>query len=296
MSEPQLPGGRRPWPDDVVARLRCPLCASAMADSGDRLTCTANGHSFDRAKQGLVTLRDGHAAGVQADTAEMVASRVRVLESGTYAPLSADLAATVSALAPDARLVVDLAGGTGHHLAAVLEPLPDAFGLDLDLSTAALKRAARLHPRMFAVGADLMRRFPLADGCADAVTSVFGPRPADEILRILSPGAPLVVAVPTPKHLAEIVEPLGMISVDEVKIDRLLAKLDDFDLAERHPLSFEFEADRALLYDMVMMGPSAHHVDKAELTRRLGTLSGPDDVPLAVHASVEVLAFRARGK
>ena len=50
--------------------------------------------------------------------------------------------------------MLDLGGGTGHHLAAVLDRAPDAVGVVLDSSAYAARRAARAHPRALAVVAD----------------------------------------------------------------------------------------------------------------------------------------------
>ncbi|MDR2566118.1 MAG: hypothetical protein LBC97_08695, partial [Bifidobacteriaceae bacterium] len=58
-------------------------------------------------------------------------------------------------------LILDLAGGTGYYLAEVLDAIPAARGLVLDLSPAAAKRAARCHPRAGAATADAWERLPL---------------------------------------------------------------------------------------------------------------------------------------
>ena len=57
---------------------------------------------------------------------------------------------------------MDVGAGTGHHLAAVLDALPDARGIAIDASPAALRRAARAHERAAAVGADAWKPLPLA--------------------------------------------------------------------------------------------------------------------------------------
>ena len=84
-------------------------------------------------------------------------------------------------------LVVDLAGGTGHYLAGVLDALPHRNGACLDLSVPALRRAARAHPRAAALGADVWRPLPLADRSAALALGIFGPRNAAETGRILGP-------------------------------------------------------------------------------------------------------------
>ena len=54
--------------------------------------------------------------------------------------------------------------------------LPDARGIALDASPAALRRAARSHERAAAVGADAWKPLPLRDEIATTVLSVFAPR------------------------------------------------------------------------------------------------------------------------
>ena len=51
--------------------------------------------------------------------------------------------------------------------------------------------------------------------------SVFGPRNAAEIRRVLAPGGALLVATPGPGHLAELRPALGLIGIDERKAERL---------------------------------------------------------------------------
>ena len=57
----------------------------------------ANGHSFDVARQGYVTLMPGAAKAGTADTAEMVADRAAFLGAGHYAPLASALAERAAA-------------------------------------------------------------------------------------------------------------------------------------------------------------------------------------------------------
>jgi 23S rRNA (guanine745-N1)-methyltransferase len=188
--------------------------------------------------------------------------------------------------------VLDLGAGTGHHLAAVLDALSDRLGIAVDASPAALRRAARAHPRAAAVGADAWKPLPLRDGIAAIVLSVFAPRNAAEMARVLAPGGALVAVTPTTRHLHELVGPLGLLSVPDDKEDRLDTQLaSHFSLAERRTIEYAMFLTRDESAQIVRMGPSAWHVDERSVAERLATL--PD--PLAVTASMTLSRY-VRGR
>ena len=266
---------------DVVDLLRCPVCEAAL-DRGDRVLRCAAGHSFDIARQGYVNLVPG-----RADTAEMVEARDAFLRAGHFRPLSEALAAEgASASSADAPAVVDLGAGTGHHLAAVLDAVPAARGLAIDASPAALRRAARAHERAAAVGADAWKPLPLRDGAATTVLSVFAPRGATEMARVLAPGGSLIAVTPTTRHLYELVGPLGLLSVPDDKADRLDAQLAaHFELAERRTIEHAMFLTRDESAQIVRMGPSAWHVDEQSVNERLAGLADPSIVTFSAVVS-----------
>ena len=139
--------------------------------------------------------------------------------AGHFQPLATALGAAehVGAPAP----VVDLGAGTGWYLARVLDRLPAAAGLALDVSKPALRRAARAHARAAAVGCDAWGPLPLRDGVADAVLNVFAPRNAAEIARVLRRDGAALIVTAAAGHLEELVGPLGLIGVDPDKEERL---------------------------------------------------------------------------
>ena len=185
--------------------------------------------------------------------------------------------------------VVDIGAGTGHHLARVLDALPERIGLAIDSSHAALRRAARAHPRAAAVGADAWSELPLRDGAAALILSVFAPRNPTEMARVLAPGGALLAVTPTTRHLFELVGPLGLLSVPEDKADRLDEQLGShFALDERRALEHAMFLNREEAAQLVRMGPSAWHVDEQTVAERLALL--PD--PLTVTASVTLFAIR----
>ena len=266
----------------AVDLLRCPVCAGGLEEGEGVLRC-GEGHSFDIARQGYVNLVPG-----PGDSAVMVEARESFLAAGHYRRLAEALAEeAASAEAPGA--VVDLGAGTGHHLARVLDSLPERIGLALDASAPALRRAARAHPRAAAVGADVWRDLPLRDGVAALILSVFAPRNAAEMARVLAPGGALLAVTPTTRHLFELVGPLGLLSVPEDKADRLDEQLDaHFTLDERRSVEHAMFLNREEAAQLIRMGPSAWHVDEQTVAERLALL--PD--PLTVTASVTLSRYR----
>jgi 23S rRNA (guanine745-N1)-methyltransferase len=271
---------------DVVELLRCPVCSDALTQAESSLRCPA-GHSFDIARQGYVSLFAGSGRTGEADTPAMVEARDAFLRAGHYRPLG-DAIAVEARQVSDPGAVVDLGAGTGHHLAAVLDALPERVGIAVDASPAALRRAARSHSRAAAIGADAWKPLPLRDGSATIVLSVFAPRNAAEMARVLAPRGALIAVTPTTRHLHELVGPLGLLSVPDDKEDRLDTQLaSHFTLAERRTIEHPMFLTRDESAQIVRMGPSAWHVDEESVNERLAGL--PD--PLTVTASITLSRY-----
>lgn len=280
------PPGRL-FPPAVLRTLRCPLCEQELAQDPSRLHCRS-GHSFDRARQGYVTLGLGRGAPKNADSSEMVAAREALLAIGLYRPIRQGAATVIAEHLPTGApaLVADLAGSTGYYLAGILDRLPGWHGICIDLSTAALKRAARCHPRASAIGTDLRRPLPLASGSVGVVTSVFGPRPVPEIARVMAPDGVLAVVTPTVRHLAELVGALGMVTVDPHKEERLATSLRSFTRIARQDIEFESTVTRAQARALAAMGPSAHHVTPEQLDTRLDLLAPTPRITVSVNVDI----------
>jgi 23S rRNA (guanine745-N1)-methyltransferase len=300
----------------VVACLRCPSCAQSLQPGQHSLACP-NGHSFDLARQGYVDLSGARVTN-QGDTAEMIAARAELIGAGHLRTVTDALTAAVGAIAPgpDApsggpdttgtgpdtmgtgadtmgtgavrhRLVVDVGAGTGQHLAAVLDARPDLVGLAVDVSKAALRRAARAHPRLAAVRADVWRGLPVLDDAADVVLDVFAPRSAAEFHRILRPDGILVVVTPEPEHLVELVSALGLLAVDPDKRRRLSEGLSPYFEPETQTAhAATLRLSRAEALTMVRMGPSAWHTEPQALVPRLAELPEPITATLSIRVGV----------
>jgi 23S rRNA (guanine745-N1)-methyltransferase len=264
--------------DDLLPVLACPVCTEPLGRVDGQVGC-ANGHRFDEAKQGHLTLLPAKRRALTADTPEMVDARLRFLGRGHYAPVERALAAVVAAgTAPG--VVLDVGSGPGTYLAHALDAAdgrhgvaaaPPAavtgtaaprLGVALDLSAVAIRRAARVHERAGAVVGDVTERLPVVDGAAAVVLDVFAPRNQTEYARVLHPDGVLVVVTPRPGHLAELAE--ATITVDPEKERRLRDSLTPaFVARSSEDLTWTMALSAEDVHDVVHMGPSHHHVDPA---------------------------------
>jgi 23S rRNA (guanine745-N1)-methyltransferase len=218
----------------------------------------------------------------------MVADRVAFLEAGHYAGVT-DALADVVADGPAPSALLDLGGGTGHHLAGVLDRLPAAVGVALDSSPYAARRAARAHPRAVAVVADTWARLPVADRAVDRVLVVFAPRNGPEIARVLRDDGRLVVVTPAADHLSELVGPLGLLRVDPDKAARLAATLEPHLEPVTTAVHRErLRLDRPAVATLVGMGPHARHLARDDVRSSLFGI--PE--PLHVTVSVQISTYR----
>ena len=259
-----------PW-HGLLGVLVCPLCGARLQRDGGALRCVAR-HSFDIARQGYVSLLTGNAHAANADTASMVRARAEFLGAGHYAPLTRALADLATGLCPPRGTVLDAGAGTGHYLSAVLDALPGAVGLGLDLSRYALRRAARAHPRARAAGWDVWRPLPVRTGSVDLLFNVFAPRNGPEFRRVLRAGGALVVVTPTARHLAEVRREAGLLSVDGAKEQRLHRTLSEgFRQVATEVREHVLDLSARDVRNLVAMGPSARHLADEELDRRVPT-------------------------
>lgn len=274
---------------ETLSALRCPVCRGHLDEDPTGVTCGA-GHHFDRARQGYLDLSGGRVTH-PGDTPDMIAARSSLLSAGHLSTMTqaiGDALVHEVGKAPEG-LVVDVGAGPGHHLAMVLEANPLLHGLAIDVSKAALRRAARAHRDLIAIRADIWRGLPVQDSSALAILDVFAPRSSQEFHRILKPDGVLITVTPTRDHLAELVEPLGLITVDPRKQRRLVGGfLPLFCPIFTWERTTQVQLSRAHVRAMVLMGPSAWHVDHAVLATKLDNM---DDITVA-SVSIRVAAWR----
>lgn len=250
------------------------------ADNFSRLI-SESGHSFDVAKQGYVTLVAGAGLKHKGDDMDMVNAREAYLATGHFAPFVESVtgavqdaldAGSLSASTPASLL--EVGAGTGYYLAHTLDSIDSARGVGLDISPHAAKHLAKCHPRVGAVVADVWQRLPIRDESIDAISVVFAPRNPSEFQRVLAPGGQVIVLTPGAGHLDELRNPLGIIGVEEGKVDRMYKQAEGYleQAADPVDISFPIQLDKADIAAQVGMSPSARHISADELAERMAAL------------------------
>ena len=133
---------------DVTDLLACPQCLSPVELDEGTILCD-QGHAFDVARQGYVSLMTGAGGKFDGDSPEMIAARADFLGGGSFDPLMDAVAdAVVAGTGPgDDPRILEIGAGTGHYLARVLDAVPTGRGIGLDVSKYAARRIAKAHPR-----------------------------------------------------------------------------------------------------------------------------------------------------
>ena len=254
--------------------------ALSGADDFSRLV-SESGHSFDVAKQGYVTLAAGAGLKHKGDDMDMVNARETYLAMGHFAPFVEAVTGAVQDALDSASLaestpasLLEVGAGTGYYLAHTLDSIAEARGVGLDISPHAAKHLAKCHSRVGAVVADVWERLPIRDESVNAISVVFAPRNPAEFQRVLAPGGQVIVLTPGAGHLDELREPLGILGVEEGKVERMYEQAEGFleQAADPVDISFPIELDKASVTAQVGMSPSARHISAGELAERMAAL------------------------
>ena len=254
-------------PRIVAPHLRCPVCARPAAPArrpGAALPARAQLRPRPAGLRGPER-RPGRRT--PATPPEMVAARDACWPAGTSR--SSRPRWPQAAGRQPTGLVVDVGG---RH-----RPPPGApcstrtrtvRGLALDVSKAALRRAARAHPRVGAVRADAWRRLPVADGRRPPCCSTSSRRAtAPSSPGCCAPTAGCSWSRPAPTTSAELVARSACSASTRPRSERLAASLDaHFTLADggsslRRRCGWTAPRSRTV----VGMGPSAWHRDPAAI-------------------------------
>jgi 23S rRNA (guanine745-N1)-methyltransferase len=249
------------------------------------------GHSYDIARSGYVNLLQpqDRRSRVAGDSKAAIDARASLLTAGVGRTLIDAVAMRAAALdlgSADAPVVVDLGCGFGDALAAVTEGR-STVGIGIDLSTAAIERAARRFPDRVWVVANADRRLPLLDGSVDLVMSLHGRRNPPEVARVLAAERSLLVAVPAPDDLIELRE---LVQGERIERDRTRGVMAEhesmFGMTGRWVVRETVELDRVLLGHLLR---GTYRGVRRGVAERLATLTH-----MTVTLASDVLLFRAK--
>jgi 23S rRNA (guanine745-N1)-methyltransferase len=195
-----------PNPANPVLSCSVRDCGLPLFRSARTWSCSS-GHTFDIAQSGYVNLlqpqdRRSLEAG---DAGLAVEARARTIAGPGRELFERFVERAATLPFADHGSVVDLGCGSGELLAALAQ-VRRINGIGLDLSTAAVDRAARKYPELTWVVANADRRLPLLDGRVSLVLSLHARRNPQECARALGHGGHLLVAVPADDDLAELRE------------------------------------------------------------------------------------------
>jgi 23S rRNA (guanine745-N1)-methyltransferase len=254
----------------------------------DRTFVCATGHSYDVARSGYVNLlqpqdRKSTEAG---DSRAAIEARASLLADGVGRRLIDAVASRTAAMdLRDAPVVADLGCGSGDALAALTSRA--GVGVGIDLSIAAVDRAARHFPDRTWVVANADRRLPLLDRAIDLVVSLHARRNAPDVARVLAATGRLLVAVPAADDLIELREVVQGQRVERDRSDVVLTEHGSFfELVDRSVVRETRELDRAALVNLLRGTYRGVRRGAAERVTALTTMT--------VTLASEILVFRLR--
>lgn len=280
---------------DVIDLLADPVDGTPLraGDEAWKTLVSESGHNYDVARQGYVTLAGGAGLRYTGDDAEMIQARETFLSGGHFAPFVEAITDHVGHALDDAGVaddahpsIVEIGAGTGYYLSHTLDSIQNSRGVGIDVSVPAAKRLASCHPNIGAVVADAWSRLPLRDGVVDAITVIFAPRNAAEFARVLSAQGQVIVLTADAGHLAELREPLGIIDVEEGKVERMIAQASGHLVPVGDPENVEFQMnlDQASIAAQIGMSPSARHIHPTVLAERIAAL--PETMTVTARAAI----------
>jgi 23S rRNA (guanine745-N1)-methyltransferase len=213
----------------------------------------------------------------EGDSKDMVDARRQFQATDNYEPVARQLVADIQhALENPSKKslnLLDIGAGPGYYSAYIVSQLSQVTtisGLAMDNSPYALRRAAKVSRVIGAVQTDAWQTYPLPDSSIDICINVFAPRNPAEIARVLKPDGHLLIVTPSPGHLGQLVEEFGLLTIDASKDNRLESQLRQFKRINRASLNYSIELSPADTLNIIMMGPSARHINIEKLISDIG--------------------------
>jgi 23S rRNA (guanine745-N1)-methyltransferase len=254
----------------------CPIDGTPLSTPPGQPWHCANDHNFDVAREGYCNLLvvQHKASRDPGDTAEMVAARRRVLDTGIYAPIADSVFAHIQARASTHTStapfrVVDAGCGEGYYLARIAElaAAQDARHLlelaGTDVSKWAIRSAAkRKKPVAWAVANN--RHLPFQAASVDAILCLFGFPVWQGFTPVLAPGGRVLMVDPGPEHLAEL-RAVIYPTVNRSPVASLeQAEAAGYVLESITPVTYAARlTSQAQITDLFAMTPHAHRATEA---------------------------------
>jgi 23S rRNA (guanine745-N1)-methyltransferase len=262
-------------------------CALPLLRRNRTFVCAA-GHSYDVARSGYLNLlqpqdRKSTEAG---DSRVAIEARASLLAAGIGRTLIDAVASRAAFLdLPEAPVVTDLGCGSGDALAALTSRA--GLGVGIDLSVAAIERAARHFPDHTWVVANADRRLPLLDRSIDLVMSLHARRNPVETARVLAPTGVLLIAVPASDDLIELREVVQGERVERDRSDLVLTEHETwFALVDRSVVREARDLDRDALLKLLR---GTYRGERHGVAERIAALTR-----MTVTLASELLVFRLR--
>lgn len=289
---------------DILDVLADPIDGSDVRQGSDPLVLRSeSGHSYAISRDGYVVLAGEEGLRYSGDDYSMIAAREVFLARGHYAPFVEAVTQGVQDSLDDMEkqgfqvssrpVICEVGAGTGYYLAHALDSIEDSRGVGIDVSIHAAKHLSQCHDKAGAVVADAWAKLPIRNQSVDAIIAVFSPRNAAEFARIVRPGGEVVVLTATHGHLSELREPLGILDVEEGRVERMIAQaashLEPVDAPEI--IEFSMNLDQLSIAEQIRMSPSARHIHPDILNERIASLPTHMDVT----ARAALTRFKVKG-
>ncbi|RTE86626.1 MULTISPECIES: putative RNA methyltransferase [Gammaproteobacteria] len=275
----------------------CPLDGTALSENEAGWSC-AQGHHFDRAKEGYINLLPAHFKRSKdpGDSKTMVVARRAFLEAGYYEPLASFLAKLLSAYQDSFSgienkfSILDAGCGEGFYLREVLEHLRwenDDFEWDavgIDISKWAVQSAAKKAKDLSWVVAS-NAQLPLPSDSMSIVLNVFGFAVYEEFFRIMKGDGMLIQVDPGSDHLKELRE----IIYPEVKKDSDNEREagTGFKTFERRSIRYKVLLEtQADIQNLLTMTPHRYRISQESLIK----LEQLESLEVTVHFQVHMMS------
>ncbi len=183
----------------------CPVCRKPLEEK-ERTLCCADGHSFDKAKEGYVNLLSGgHKKGsLIGDNKDMAVSRRSFLEKGYFDSLAQALIEFIKKNSAACPHIVDICCGEGYYSHRIKQEI-DCSVSAFDLSKEMVRLAAKRKNGNFHFVANLSA-IPIEEKSADVGIHLFAPFHEKEFSRIIKDDGFILSAVAGENHLFELKE------------------------------------------------------------------------------------------